>query len=140
MVETKEIIIDAEHCVLGRIASYAAKKALQGNKIIIVNSEKAIIVGKKKDILNRYHDKFSLGGTSQKGPFFSRISENIMRRTIRGMLPWKRTRGREAYKRIFCYKGVPTEYKDKPKEIISKSDAINYLTLQQLCKAIGKER
>ncbi|MEM3754809.1 MAG: uL13 family ribosomal protein, partial [Candidatus Bathyarchaeia archaeon] len=43
----EQIIIDAKNSILGRLASYIAKKILQGNHVIVINVEKAIISGKK---------------------------------------------------------------------------------------------
>jgi len=135
-----QIVIDSAGCVTGRIASFAAKQALQGNKVIILNCEKAILIGKKKDILDKYKKKFSLGKGSQKGPYLSRVSDKLMRRIIRGMLPWKRTRGREAFRRVHCFIGNPEKFKNQEKIVIAKSDAINFLTLYDICKLLGKER
>ncbi len=108
-----EIIIDGENAVLGRLAGYAAKQALDGKKIEIVNSEKVIITGKKEDILEEYRKKREIGGSGLKGPFFPSTPEKILKRTIRGMLPYKKGRGREAFKRIKCYIGIPKEFEGK---------------------------
>ena len=50
------IIIDANHGIFGRLCSFAAKKALQGDEVIIVNCEKAIITGNKKDVVKKYSE------------------------------------------------------------------------------------
>lgn len=113
MKTREEIVIDAENAVLGRLASYAAKQALSGKKIIIVNAEKAIVVGNKKDIIENYIRMKRRGGASLKGPFFSYLAYKILKRTIRGMLPYEKGRGKEALKNIFCYNSIPEEFKDK---------------------------
>jgi large subunit ribosomal protein L13 len=140
MAGTNEIIIDGVGCVAGRIAAFAAKKALQGEKIIILNCKDIVIIGKKKDILQKYKDKFALGGEPQKGPHFNRVSDKIMRRIIRGMLPRKRTKGREAFRRVSCFRDVPEKYKSTEKMIVAKADAINFITLSKICKLLGKEQ
>jgi len=109
----EQIIINAENAVLGRLASYTAKQALLGKEIIIVNSEKVIILGKEKDILGKYMKIKEKGGSGLKGPFFHTQSEKILKRTIRNMLPYKQGRGRQAFKRIKTYKGLPEEFKDE---------------------------
>ena len=43
-------IIDGTNAILGRLASYTAKELLKGEEIIIVNCEKIIITGNKKNI------------------------------------------------------------------------------------------
>ena len=109
----EEIIVNAENAVLGRIASFAAKKALEGNKVVIVNAEKAVITGNKKNILERYLKKRTIGGSGLKGPNFPSLPEKILKRTIRGMLRYKKGRGREAYKRVLCFAEIPKEYENK---------------------------
>ena len=38
------VVVNAENAVVGRLASYVAKVALNGEEVTIVNAEKAIIV------------------------------------------------------------------------------------------------
>ena len=105
------MIIDGKNAVLGRLASYAAKEALKGEKIIILNCEKVLITGSRKNIEKEFQEKRERVGSGQKGPKYSKVSEKIVKRTIRGMLPDHREgRGREAFKRILCYNKVPKEY------------------------------
>ena len=112
----KTIVIDATNATLGRLSSYAAKQALQGREVIILNSEKAIITGKKIGIVKAYKEKRSKGGTAMRGPNFPGTAERIVKRTIRGMLPNYRTgRGRVALKRIKCYVGMPKEFESGKK-------------------------
>ena len=49
-----EIIIDGSGAVFGRLCSFTAKKALEGSEIVIVNSEKVIITGNKKDTIEKF--------------------------------------------------------------------------------------
>ena len=133
----EEIIIDATNATLGRLASYAAKQALQGKKIIIIHSERAIVTGRKQFTIQRYLQRKARGGSAQKGPYFSRLPEKILKRTIRGMLPdHRRGRGKEALKRVLCYKGVPEKYKDKKAIKAGKEKHASYMNLEQLSKKI----
>jgi len=109
-------IIEGKNAILGRLASFAAKEALQGEEIAVVNCEQIIITGNKKDIKENFEAKRTRVGSTQKGPKVSRTSEKIVKRVIRGMLPNYRTgRGRIALKRIKCYVGVPKEYEGHKK-------------------------
>ncbi len=134
------IIIDATDTVLGRMASFAAKKALAGEEVVIVNAEKAIITGNKEDIFKRYKTRRDVGDRYH-GPFFPRMPDRIVRRAIRGMLPYKSGKGREAYKRIKVFIGVPKEYKDK--EMVNlewKKDKLRdmkYVYIYELSKYLG---
>jgi large subunit ribosomal protein L13 len=133
---TKELVVDAEEATVGRIGTLVAKKLLQGNSVVVVNSEKAILVGDRYGILEDYLKKRRLGKGVQKGPFFYYKAEMILRKSIRGMLPWKRTRGREAYRQLVCVKGVPEQYKDAKKITFEKKERLKFITLQELSQLI----
>ncbi|GAF93287.1 unnamed protein product [marine sediment metagenome] len=135
------MIIDANNLILGRMASFAAKQALLGEEINIINCEKAIITGNKKQILAKYKEKIKMG-KPQKGPFIPRRAERFVKRTIRGMLPHKQEKGRKAFKRVKCYVNVPEEFKDKKAEAIEKADItkvpnLKHITVEDICKSIG---
>lgn len=133
----REIIIDATNATLGRLASYAAKQSLQGKKVTILNSEKTIITGRKKFTIGKYQEKKQRGGVSQKGPFFPKDPERIVKRTIRGMLPnFREGKGKEAFKRIICYKGVPEEYKEKKAIKAGKEKNTSYISVNEISSKI----
>ncbi|MEK6846568.1 MAG: 50S ribosomal protein L13 [Nanoarchaeota archaeon] len=114
-------IIDGEHAVLGRLASYAAKQALLGNKVVVVNCDKVVISGRRLQIISDYKITRARGGHSQKGPIFPTTPAKIVKRTIRGMLSYKDGRGASAFKRIKCYEKIPKEFNEANKENISVS-------------------
>lgn len=105
----EHLIYDATGVVLGRLASVVAKKLLEGHTVEIVNAEKAVISGNKRLIIEEYlrKTKIKTKTNPRRGPFYPKRADRIVKRTIRGMLPWKKTRGREAYKRLLVYIGVP---------------------------------
>ncbi len=112
-------VIDGTNAILGRLASYVAKEALKGEEIAVINCDLVQISGNKKMIEKEFKEKRSCFGSSQKGPIHHKSSEKIVKRTIRGMLPdHRKGRGRIAFKKIKCYKGVPKELVDsKPIKI-----------------------
>lgn len=115
-------IIDGKGAVLGRLASYAAKEALKGEEIVILNCGEIIITGNKKDIRKNFEDKRRKVGSGQKGPKHSRKPEMTVKRTIRGMLPnHRKGRGKQAFKRIKCYAGIPKKFEGE-KKILSKQE------------------
>jgi len=138
-MENKEIIIDAEDSVVGRLASFAAKQALRGKNIVVINSEKAIIVGKRNVVLDKYIKKRQLGKGVQKGPHIPSKPDMILRRMIRGMLPWDRTKGREAFKRIYCFNEAPEKYKKKEKIKLENKKVLNFVTIKEISKALGRK-
>jgi large subunit ribosomal protein L13 len=130
------VVIDAADGIMGRIASYAAKQALLGKKVEIVNCDDSMISGRKNTVIATYHSKLSKGGTAQKGPFIARTAEGIFKRAVRGMLPWSKARGREVFKRVRCYAGVPAELESAEK-INFKAEFKNpYITIKDLLKFI----
>ena len=112
-------IIDGKGAVLGRLASFVAKEVLKGEEIVMINCNHVIITGNKKRIKEDFEEKRSKVGSGQKGPKVSRLSERIVKRAVRGMLPnHRRGRGKEALRKIKCYAGVPKEY-EKSKKILA---------------------
>jgi large subunit ribosomal protein L13 len=132
-----KIVIDAEGEIFGRLCSFAAKQALEGNDIIILNSEKSIISGTKNDILKKYRESRARGGRSQKGPHHSKIVYMLMKKSIRGMLPdFRWGEGKAAFERIKCYEGIPGEF-SKEKAIKLKTNKPNrYVQLKEIADAL----
>jgi len=135
------IVIDAKDLVAGRIATYAAKQALMGEKISIVNAEHAVITGHKKRILTDYQRKRSMG-TWATGPFYHRSPDRLLRRIIRGMLPHKQEKGKKAFKNVMCYLGIPEEFKDQKIETIEKARItklpnLKFMYLKELSALLG---
>ena len=135
------MIIDASNLLLGRLAATAAKKALLGEKIDIVNCEKAVVSGNKEKILQRFKQKKSMG-IPLKGPYYPRMPDRMVRRTIRGMLPYKKEKGKNAFERVMCYIGVPEKFKDKKMETIKEADVekmpnLKYVSIGQISKFLG---
>jgi large subunit ribosomal protein L13 len=133
---TEKMIIDATKATLGRLSSYAAKQALLGKSIIIVNCKDIIITGDIKKLKDKYVQARSRGGSSQKGPKIKKQPFEIVKRTIRGMLPHKNERGKKALKNIICYNGLPAEYAEVPKTSSGKEKQTKYVSLEKLEKQI----
>lgn len=130
-------VIDASGATLGRLSSMLAKRLLEGEEIAVVNSEKAIIVGSKKEIESRYKVKREVGGSKRKGPFFPRMPDRILKRTVRGMLPYQQPKGRKAYKNLKAYIGVPEEFEKEKFEKVKQSNPSSYMTLKELSEYLG---
>ena len=128
-------IIDGTNAVLGRLASYVAKEALNGEEIAIVNCEKVIITGNKKSIERDFFERRSRVGSGQKGPKLAKTSEKMVKRAIRGMLPDHREgRGRDAWKRIKCYNKLPKEFEDKKMIRAGKEKQSKFAMIKEFAK------
>jgi large subunit ribosomal protein L13 len=140
MVREQSVIIDATELVLGRLASTVAKRLLQGEQIAIVNAEKAIISGKRLSKINEVKTFLEVGHPG-KGPFHPRRPDHILRRTIRGMLPRRKARGQEAFRRLRVFIGIPEEFNIEDTQTIPEANAgkllCPYLTLGALATEIG---
>ncbi len=132
-----KIIIDGNGAVFGRICSFVAKRALEGNEIIVVNSEKTIMTGNKKDIIAKYSAIRKKGGHSQKGPKLSNVPHMILKRAIKGMLPdHRKGQGKETLKRIKCYDGMPDEFKDEKMIKVNAPKKLKFMELKELASKI----
>ncbi|MFT4261118.1 MAG: 50S ribosomal protein L13 [Candidatus Woesearchaeota archaeon] len=133
------MIIDAKDMIVGRLATHVAKQALLGETISIVNAEKAVITGKKDEILNKFKQRKERGA-ALVGPYYPRTPERLLKRMIRGMLPYKQPRGREAFERIKCYKGVPKQFEGKAVSLDQfnvNTTYANFITIEQISKKLG---
>jgi len=137
------IIYDAENQILGRIATRIAKDLLRGEKVYVVNCEKAVISGDPKKIIETYLQKIRRGDP-KKGPFFPRTPEGIFRRTVRGMLPWKKAKGRKSYKNLRVFIGIPEELKKKEFKKVEDADVkklkCKFIYLGELSTMLGAKK
>ena len=108
-------VVSAENAIIGRLASIIAKRLLNGEKIIIVNADEGLISGNPRSTTLRYRQRRQITTKSNplKGPFYPRKSDQILRRTVRGMLPFHKNKGKEAYTRLFVFKDIPENLKER---------------------------
>jgi len=142
--EKKEIIVDGSGMILGRLASIVAKKLLEGYRVTVVNVEKVVVSGVPKKVVRAYKDTI-LGVKSHHAqrlrPKRARTPVRLFKDTVWGMLPKHNTRGREAFRRLKAYVGVPEEFKDKELVRFSEADASrlsrSYVELGRIAKELG---
>lgn len=135
------MIVDATGLVLGRLASVTASRLLAGEEIQIINAEKSIITGNREDIYDKYITRRHRG-TKERGPYYPRRPDMILWRTVRGMLPYKLKRGRDALSRLRIYVGVPSEFKgmqsEQPEAAKMRDiNTIDFVELGNLSKRLG---
>ena len=114
LADSTTYVFDADGLVLGRLASASADLLLKAareqreDKVIIINAEKAIITGRPQTVFSNYHEKYALNH-ARKGPFYPRMPDMILKRAIRGMLPYqKKSSGRRALKNLRVEIGCPS--------------------------------
>ncbi len=140
------MIINAENKIMGRVASFAAKNALLGEDVILINCEKAVITGNRREIIDKFKSRKNRT-TIRRGPFYHRRADRMMKRMIRGMLPYKQAKGRDALKRVRCYVSIPEGINEKIKageKVIelnqihkNKLPNTKFITLKELTKELG---
>jgi large subunit ribosomal protein L13 len=139
-MKSRVTLVNAEGLIVGRMASKVAKRLLNGEEVIILNAEKAIFSGKRKAKILEAHIFLEVGAPV-RGPFHYRRPDRFLRKTVRGMVPYKQPKGKEAYGRLKVFMGVPLEFKGK--EMITFEEASSaklkgpHFTLGELAKEIG---
>ena len=110
---TEYLLIDGKDKVLGRLASQVAKLALLGKHVVVSNTKHIVISGSKKRIFAKYEQKKNIKTRTNplRGPFYYKRPHQLFRRTVRGMLPFKKKNGRDAFKRVHAYIGSVDEGK-----------------------------
>ena len=131
-----DTVVDARDCVLGRVASQVAERALDGERIAVVNAERAVITGREEDVLETYQDRREHG--SDRGPEYPKRPDRIFKRTIRGMLPYKRPRGREAFENVRVYVGNPYDEGEILDETsLDRLSTIKFVSLGDVSESLG---
>ncbi len=137
---SNKTVIDGEGLILGRLSSMIAKRLLSGEQIELVNSEKIVVSGARKMLIAREKEFLGVGG-HERGPVHYRQPHRMVRKTIRGMLPHRKAHGREAFRRLKVYIGVPEEHEAAEKETFEKIQASRlskrYVTIGEIAKNIG---
>ena len=134
-----DVVVDARDCILGRVASQVATRVLDGERVAIVNAERAVITGREEDVKEKYLTRRGLG--SDRGPYYPKRPDRIFKRAVRGMLPYKRPRGREAFENVRVYVGNPYE-DDVEAEILDDTSLdrlsnIKFVSLGDVSESLG---
>ena len=134
-----DVVVDARDCILGRVASQVATRALDGERVAIVNAERAVITGRREDVTEKYLTRRDLG--SDRGPYYPKRPDRIFKRAVRGMLPYKRPHGREAFENVRVYVGNPYE-DDVEAEILDDTSLdrlsnIKFVSLGDISESLG---
>ena len=135
-----DVVIDARDCILGRVASKVAARAMDGERVAVVNAERAVITGSEQDVIGTFEQRRELG--SDRGPAYPKRPDGIMKRSIRGMVPHKTSRGREAFERIRVYIGNPHDEDGEVLEgtSLDRLSNIKFVTLGDVSEALGANK
>jgi large subunit ribosomal protein L13 len=130
-VERKWYVVDAEGLPLGRVATRVAAvlrgkhkptytpNVDTGDFVIVINTDKAVLTGKKlEDKFYRYHTGY-IGGLKEV-PYKKMMAEKsdlAFYEAVRGMLP-KNSLGRAMIKKLRVYKGADHNHQAQKPETL----------------------
>ncbi|WP_159901310.1 50S ribosomal protein L13 [Salinirussus salinus] len=134
-----DLVVDARDCILGRVASQVAERALDGERVAVVNAERAVITGSEDQLVEKYQGRREVG--SDRGPAYPRRPDRIFKRSVRGMVPHKRPRGREAIENVRVYVGNPYEDEVEAEVLegtsLDRLSNIKFVPLGDISEALG---
>jgi large subunit ribosomal protein L13 len=143
LAKQETIVVDATNCIAGRMCSHVSKLLLQGNKVAIVNAEKAMLSGNRYKVIEQYKEHLEINSVTNPihGPFHPRRPDTMLTKMVRGMVPKQKTTGMEAFQRLRVYIGVPEEMKAAKMQSfedskITKPEAY-YISIGDVAKQIG---
>ena len=130
-VERKWYVVDAAGVPLGRLASRVASVLRGKNKptytpnvdtgdfVIVINTDKAVLTGKKlENKFYRYHTGY-IGGLKEISykKMMAEKSDLAVYEAVRGMLP-KNSLGRQMLKKLKVYKGAEHNHAAQKPEVL----------------------
>jgi len=132
-----DLVVDARDCILGRVASEVAQRALDGETVAVVNAEDAVITGRKEDTIATYRKRTEL--QSDRGPAYPKRPDGILKRSVRGMVPTEKKSGREALSNVRAYVGNPY---DEDGDVIEgtsldRLSSLKFIALGDLSEHLG---
>jgi large subunit ribosomal protein L13 len=140
----KTVVVDATNCIAGRMCSHVAKLLLQGNRVAVVNAEKAMLSGNNRyKTIELYKEHLEINSVTNPihGPFHPRRPDTILSKMVRGMVPKRKASGITAFRRLRVYIGVPEEMKGAKMESFSDSKIRKpeayYISVGEIAKQIG---
>merc|ERR1712127_319509 len=144
--QNQPVIIDGRGHLLGRLASIVAKTLLLGQRVVVVRCEGINISG------NFYRNKLKYlkylrlrcNVNPKRGPFHFRCPSKQFWRVVRGMLPHKIARGKDAMERLKVFEGIPAPYDKKKRMVVPAALRVlrlnptrKYCNLDRLAHEVG---
>jgi large subunit ribosomal protein L13 len=119
-IEKKWVLIDANGLVVGRLATLVAMRLRgkhkptftphvdDGDNVIIVNAEKVVLTGRKRENKVYHHHTGFIGGIKERTAKYileSRFPERVLEKAVQRMLP-RGPLGRKQFGNLRVYKGA----------------------------------
>ncbi len=131
-VEKKWVVIDGAGLVVGRLASLVALRLRGktkpgftphvdcGDNVIVINAEKVLLTGRKRDDKMYYHHTGYIGGIKERSAKFileGRFPERIVEKAVQRMLP-RGPLGRKQLGNLRVYKGASHPHEAQSPETV----------------------
>ncbi|MEZ5937077.1 MAG: 50S ribosomal protein L13 [Hyphomonadaceae bacterium] len=120
-VENKWVVIDAEGVVVGRLASYVAKRLRgkhradftphvdTGDHVVIINADKAVFTGSKMTDKTYYRHTGHPGGIKETTPqkiLSGKFPERAIQLAVKRMMPKESSLSRQQFGKLRVYAGA----------------------------------
>jgi large subunit ribosomal protein L13 len=131
-IEKKWVLIDAKGLVVGRLASIVALRLRgkhkptytphvdDGDNVVIVNADKIVLTGRKREQKVYYHHTGHIGGIKERTAKFileSRFPERVVEKAVQRMLPHGPL-GRKQFGNLRVYKGPDHPHAAQQPEVL----------------------
>ena len=131
-VEKKWVVIDAKGLVVGRLATLVAMRLRgkhkasftphvdDGDNVIIVNADKVVLTGRKRDQKMYYHHTGYIGGIKERSPrqiIEGRFPERVIEKAVERMLP-EGPLGRRQFSNLRVYGGSSHPHEAQQPEVL----------------------
>jgi len=132
-IEKKWVLIDATGLVVGRLASIVAMRLRgkhkptftphvdAGDNVIIINAEKIVLTGRKRENKVYHHHTGYIGGIKERTAKYileSRFPERVMEKAVQRMLPHGPL-GRQQFGNLRVYKGPDHPHAAQQPEVLN---------------------
>ncbi|MFB6136339.1 MAG: 50S ribosomal protein L13 [Halobacteriaceae archaeon] len=136
-----DVVVDARDCIVGRVASNVAERALDGERVAVVNAERAVVTGRREEVVDTYRTRVNDLG-SDRGPNYPKRPDGILKRAVRGMLPYKQRRGREAFSNVRVYVGDPYDGEGQVLDgtSLDRLSSIRFVQLGDVSEELGANK
>ena len=131
-IEKKWVLIDAKGLVVGRLASIVALRLRgkhkptytphvdDGDNVVIVNADKVVLTGRKREQKVYYHHTGHIGGIKERTAKYileSRFPERVVEKAVQRMLPHGPL-GRKQFGNLRVYKGPDHPHAAQQPEVL----------------------
>lgn len=109
--ESPAIVVNAQGHVAGKLATFVAKNILEGQKVIVINTEYLVLTGpieRSVGKFTRYLNKRRLT-KPENGQKHHRSPSMFFRRIVRRMVPKRIVRGQKALTLLSTYESCPDD-------------------------------